>query len=111
MCVSVCVCVRVLFSCCQAIKILCQCRNRNLASFAVIYRAFSASQADRETDRRTDTQSEWQFDSQLMCVCVCECVEFMMNASGLGEMRKTIRFAESSSWEKDSSACASTLTP
>lgn len=81
--------VHVLFSCCQAIKILCHCRNRNLASFAVIYRAFSASQADRWTD----TLSEWQFDSQLMCVCVF--VEFMMNVSRLGEMRKTIRFAES----------------
>lgn len=52
-CVSVCAGVRVLFSCCQAIKILCQCRNRNLASFAVIYRAFSASQADRQTDRHS----------------------------------------------------------
>lgn len=102
-------CVRVLFSCCQAIKILCQCRNRNLASFAVIYRAFSASQADTKTDRRTDGQTLSLNGNLIRNSCVC--VEFMMNASGLGDMRKTIRFAESSSWEKDSSACASTLTP
>lgn len=70
-CVSVCVCVRVLFSCCQAIKILCQCRNRNLASFAVIYRAFSASQADRKTDRHSVWMAIWFATHVCVCQCVC----------------------------------------
>lgn len=103
-CMCVCVWgVRVLFSCCQAIKILCQCRNRNLASFTVIYRAFSASpvRIGWQRDRQTDTLSKWQFDPKVECACVCMCVWnlwWMLLAWETHE--KTIRFAESFSWEK-----------